>query len=48
MLNENEIRYRTNKGKEQKVPVTNYGIALAYMNGILERSVEFFVKGDLK
>lgn len=48
MLNENEIRYRTNKCEEQNVPVTNYGISLAYMNGILERSIEFFGEGGLK
>jgi hypothetical protein len=26
--------------EEAGVPVTNYGIAIAYMNGILERSLE--------
>lgn len=42
MLTENEIKSRIRKAKEQSVPMTNYGVALAYMNGILERSVEFF------
>lgn len=47
MINEKEIKFRTDKAKARGVPMTNYGIALAYMNGILERSVEFFVKGGL-
>ena len=47
MLNENQIKYRAQKTAECGVPITNYGIALAYMNGILERSVEFFAEGGL-
>ena len=26
----------------QEVPFTNYGIAIAYMNGILKRTIEIF------
>lgn len=40
MLSENEVQYRYNAAKRQSVPITNYGILIAYMNGILERSVK--------
>lgn len=40
MLNEREMRYRMKCAVDQKIPFTNYGIAIAYMNGILERSIE--------
>ena len=40
MLNEREMRYRMKCAMDQKVPFTNYGTAIAYMNGILERSIE--------
>lgn len=39
MLNPAEIEYRMNFAAEQGVPFTNYGTAIAYMNGILERSI---------
>ena len=39
-LNEREIMYRNNCAYLQNVPMTNYGIAIAYMNGILKRTVE--------
>lgn len=39
MLNEREILRRMRFAKRQGVPVTNYGIAIAQMKGILERSV---------
>lgn len=42
MLNEREMRYRQKCAKEQGVPITNYGIAIACMQGILRRSVELF------
>ena len=42
MLNEREIRYRTKCAVDQGVPITNYGILIAYLNGILKRSVEIF------
>lgn len=42
MLNEREMKYRLKCAKEQGVPMTNYGIAIAYMQGILKRSVELF------
>ena len=42
MLNEREMKSRINRCIEQKVPIVNYGIAIAKMNGILDRSVEPF------
>ena len=42
MLNEREVRYRTKCAVDQGVPITNYGILIAYLNGILKRSVEVF------
>ena len=40
MLNEREIIYRNKCAIDQNVPMTNYGIAIAYMHGILQRSVK--------
>ncbi|MBQ8967719.1 [FeFe] hydrogenase H-cluster maturation GTPase HydF [Ruminococcus sp.] len=40
MLNAREMTSRMMTVEEAGVPVTNYGIAIAYMNGILERSLE--------
>ena len=42
MLNEREMRCRIKSAKDAGVPITNYGIAIAYFNGILKRSVEVF------
>ena len=42
MLNEREIRYRMKCAKDQGVPMTNYGIAIAHLHGILKRSVQVF------
>ena len=42
MLNEREVKYRTQIAKEQGIPMTNYGTAIAKMHGILERSIEPF------
>lgn len=42
MLNEREMKYRLKCAEDQEVPITNYGIAIAYMQGILRRSVEMF------
>lgn len=41
-LNEKEMKYRLKEAKEQGVPMTNYGIFIAYTQGILKRSVELF------
>ena len=42
MLNEREMTYRRKSAEDQNVPFTNYGIALALMNGILKRSLGIF------
>lgn len=42
MINEREMKYRLRCAKDQGIPITNYGIAIAHMKGILERSIEMF------
>ncbi len=42
MLNEREMSYRVKCALDAGVPITNYGTAIAYMNGILKRSVGVF------
>ena len=42
MLNEREMQYRQKCAADQNIPFTNYGIAMAYMQGILKRSIEIF------
>jgi [FeFe] hydrogenase H-cluster maturation GTPase HydF len=42
MLNNKEIKARLDRAGEKDLPVTNYGVALAYMNGILDRATAFF------
>ena len=39
MLNEKEMVLRNKVALDQGVPMTNYGIAIAYMHGILQRTV---------
>lgn len=39
MINRKTVINRVNECKEKNVPITNYGIVLAYLNGILERSL---------
>ena len=40
MLNEREMQYRRGFAEDCNVPFTNYGTAIAYMKGILSRSLE--------
>ncbi len=42
MLNEREVKYRMACCADRGVPITNYGILIAYIHGILKRSVEVF------
>lgn len=42
MLNEREMRSRAARAADADVPMTNYGIAIAHMNGILRRSLAPF------
>ena len=44
MLNEREVVYRQKCAADAGIPFTNYGIAIAYMTGILKRSIEIFPK----
>ena len=41
-LHEKEMKHRIFMAKEQKVPIVNYGIFIAYINGIVQRSTELF------
>ena len=42
MLNEKEMKYRELCARRQGVPMTNYGVFIAFINGILKRSLEPF------
>lgn len=42
MLNEREMQYRRKFAEDSGVPFTNYGTAIAYMNGILKRTLGVF------
>ena len=42
MLNEREVRYRTKCAVDQGVPITNFGTLIAYLHGILYRSLSLF------
>ena len=46
MLTEREMRFRARQCREQGVPLTNYGTAIAYMNGILDRSLKPVQPGE--
>jgi len=42
MVNEREMKYRQKSAIDQNIPFTNYGTLIAYMQGILKRSVSMF------
>jgi hypothetical protein len=42
MLNNREMRYRQKCAADQKTPITNYGVLIAHMQGILKRCVAAF------
>lgn len=42
MLNEREMQYRYRCAADQRVPMTNYGLCIAYIHGILKRSLSVF------
>ena len=42
MLNEREVKHRAYKTTAQGVPITNYGTMIAYVHGILKRSLSIF------
>ena len=45
MLGDREVRWRMKCAADQGIPFTNYGTAIAYMKGILERSTEIVRNG---
>lgn len=42
MLSQREVQYRQKLAQEKNIPITNYGVIIAYMNGILPRVTAFF------
>ncbi|MBQ8504100.1 MAG: [Clostridia bacterium] len=42
MINEKEMKSRIEKCVNSKVPIVNYGVAIAHIHGILKRSLEVF------
>jgi [FeFe] hydrogenase H-cluster maturation GTPase HydF len=42
MLNEREMKYRQRLAASQGAPITNFGVIIAYMQGILKRSLSVF------
>lgn len=42
MLTEREMKYRMRCAADQRVPMTNYGMVIAYTNGILKRALAPF------
>lgn len=44
MINRKTVVNRVKIAKEKSIPMTNYGILLAHLNGILERSLSIFRK----
>lgn len=47
MLNEREVQYRRKFAEDSNVPFTNYGTAIAYMQGILKRSLQIIPDIDI-
>ncbi len=41
MLNPKEMESRAKRATQQHIPYTNYGVLIAYLHGILERSLSF-------
>lgn len=42
VLNDREMKFRMEKASSENVPMTNYGVAVAFMRGILKRSIRMF------
>ncbi|MDE5769014.1 MAG: [FeFe] hydrogenase H-cluster maturation GTPase HydF [Oscillospiraceae bacterium] len=42
MLPPRAVQFRQNTAREQRIPMTNYGTAIAHCHGILKRSLEIF------
>ena len=43
MITHRQLVSRLRDAKEKQIPVTNYGMAIAWVHGIFERAVEPFV-----
>lgn len=50
VLNEREMKYRIQCAQDAGIPITNYGISIAYMTGILKRALQPFpeIAAELK
>lgn len=46
-LHEREMKHRIFLAEEQGVPMVNYGIFIAYVNGIVDRSIRVFPEGEI-
>lgn len=42
MLNQREVKYRIKCAQDNDIPIVNYGVLIAYLQGILKRSIEVF------
>ncbi len=42
MLNEREMKSRLQRAAKQHIPMSNYGMIIAYVNGILKRTLQVF------
>lgn len=42
MINRKEMLYRIYLAKENKIPIVNYGVVIAYLHGIMPRAIEMF------
>lgn len=47
MLNRREMQFRVEKAREQGVYITNYGLLIAYVTGILPRAIKPFPAANL-
>ncbi len=47
MLNKAEMRYRMNYAREHGIPMTNYGMLIAHVQGVLERAIAPFPSARL-
>ncbi len=46
MINKKTIQNRLDEFEKRSIPVTNYGVILAYLNGILDRASKIFMKNN--
>jgi hypothetical protein len=44
MVTRKQLHSRLNPMVDAGIPVTNYGLAIAYMNGIFDRATAMFAK----